>query len=87
MRIHAVAKELRTFQERRGAIWNELDNTLQTEYLAGVNEQVTERFLNAVRSGDDPEHYHQRFRTMAGLLIGPSEVISTFASAPVRKLG
>ena len=86
MRAYNVAKQLRTHHDRSRAVWTDLTDTFVTEYLSGVNEQVRQRFLDAVTRGDDPEDYHRRFRQMAGLLVRPLNVIAQFTSAPNRIL-
>ena len=86
MRAYNTAQQLRTCEDRSSATWADLTDTFLTEYLAGVNQQVRQRFLDAVAYGDDPEDYHRRFRQMAGLLVRPLDVTAHFASAPSRSL-
>jgi hypothetical protein len=86
VRAYNVAKQLRTHDDRSRAVWTDLTDTFVAEYLSGVNEQVRQRFLDAVTRGDDPEDYHRRFRQIAGLLVRPLDVIAQFTSAPNRIL-
>lgn len=80
VRIHAIAKQLRIYEDRHQAIWTELAETFQREYLPDINERVCDRFHGAVVHGEDPVDYHQRFRVMAGPLTQPERVIDGFTS-------
>ncbi|MCB9441117.1 MAG: hypothetical protein H6523_12825 [Mycolicibacterium sp.] len=64
--------------------WSEFVETLQSEYLAGVNPQVRERFPRALGNCESPEEFHRRFRVVAGLLMRPGVVVELLAAAPRR---
>lgn len=85
-RIEAIAEQLHAYNSRREQIWAELTTTLESEYLPEVNDQVRERFHDALAHTDDPVEYHRNFRLMAALLARPHDVIAELAHAPVRTI-
>jgi hypothetical protein len=86
IRIHTLARQLDDYEDRWRAVCTELNDVLLSEYLPRANEQVRERFLDAVSHGDSPAKYHARFRMLASLIDRADSVISTFASAPPKIL-
>ena len=86
-RIEAIAEQLHAYNSRREQTWAELTTTLESEYLPDeVNDQVHERFHDALAHTDDPVEYHRIFRLMAALLGRPHDVIAELAHAPVRTI-
>lgn len=84
VQIEAIAEQLGAYNKQRKQIWADLKTTLKLEYLPTVNDQVHERFHNALPHTEDPAGYHQSFRLMASLLAHPHEVLAQFAHAPMR---
>lgn len=86
VRIHCLARQLEDYEDRWRKVWTELTERFLSEYLPRINEQVRNRFLDAVPYGDSPAQYHERFRLLAGLIDRADDVISVFASVPARIL-
>ncbi|MGV0875184.1 hypothetical protein [Mycolicibacterium sp. XJ879] len=85
-RIETVIEQLDAYNGQHNQIWVELKTALELEYLPKVNDQVSERFHDALAHTGDPIEYHQNFRLMAALLAHPNDVIAQFADAPTRTI-
>ncbi|MCV7003556.1 hypothetical protein [Mycolicibacterium alvei] len=85
-RIATIADQLDDYENRHSAIWSNLTNTLEAEYLPHINGNVRERFHHALRHTDDPAEYHRDFQALAALLTRPTDVLAELDTAPVRTL-
>ncbi|TQC41308.1 hypothetical protein EEB14_55695 [Rhodococcus sp. WS4] len=77
-RAREIVPQMERYRDRQSEIWSTLERALVDAYLIDVNPQIRDRLTRVIPKNLEPGRYHERFRSMAGLLVRPRTVVEQF---------